>query len=111
MASARRRRGMLGPMTWIKTAPPTPDSPAVQEAMREGLANYPGEYAPARRGERQLPALVLDDSIILAHSLIPAAMKHIFAAYGALLDPALPLTRRQHEMIAATVSSLNQCFY
>ena len=46
-----------------------------------------------------------------AHSLIPRALEHFFAAYGSLLDPALPLTRREHEMIAATVSSLNRCFY
>lgn len=83
----------------------------VAAAMAEGLAHYPGEYAPSRRGERRLPEAVMDDSIVLAHSLIPDAMKHVFAAYGALLDPALPLSRRQNEMIAAAVSSLNQCVY
>jgi hypothetical protein len=53
----------------------------------------------------------MNDSIVLSHSLIPNAMKHFFAGFGALLDPALPLSRRQHEMIATTVSALNQCFY
>ena len=52
-----------------------------------------------------------NDSIMMSHSLIPQAMYHAFATFGSLLDPALPLTRRQHEMIATTVSTLNRCFY
>jgi hypothetical protein len=38
-------------------------------------------------------------------------MLHAMSTFGALLDPALPLSRRQHEMIAAVVSAQNQCFY
>ena len=52
-----------------------------------------------------------NDSIILAHSLLPKVMLHAFSTFGALMDPALPLTRRQHEMITTTVSTLNRCYY
>ena len=97
-------------MTWIKTVPPS-QSAEVAAAMQEGNANYPSEYAPERRGERRLPPLVMNDSIVASHTLIPEAMKHAFAAFGAMMSPDLPLERRQHEMIAATVSALNRCFY
>jgi hypothetical protein len=96
-------------MTWIKTLPPTPENPEVAQAMEDARANYPREYAPP--GRERLPDLVKNDSIVGSHSLIPAALRHAFATFGALMDPKLPLTRRQHEMIAATVSAANRCFY
>ena len=49
--------------------------------------------------------------IVASHSLIPAALHHAFAAYGALLSPDLPLDRRHHEMIATVVSVTNRCRY
>jgi hypothetical protein len=98
-------------MTWIKTLPPTPENPAVLAAVEAQSALYPPEYHPSRRSERRLPEIVANDSIVLSHSLIPEALRHAFATYGALLSPELPLTRRQHEMIAATVSALNRCYY
>lgn len=98
-------------MTWIKTVPPTPDNPRVLEALEEQSKLYPEEYMPSRRGERRVAPIVASDSIVLSHSLIPNAMRHSFAAFGAMMDPSLPLGRREHEMIAATVSSLNRCFY
>ncbi len=52
-----------------------------------------------------------NDSIMMSHSPIPQAMYHAFATFGSLLDPALPLSRRQHEMIAMTFSILDRCFY
>jgi hypothetical protein len=55
--------------------------------------------------------MVKNDSIVLSHSLIPQALHHAFATFGVLTDPALPLSRRQQEMIATTVSALNRCFY
>jgi hypothetical protein len=97
-------------MTWIKTAPPT-ESPAVREVLQKLAALYPKEYDPSRRRERRLPEIVKNDSIMLSHSLIPQAMYHAFAAYGSAMDPSLPLSRRQHEMIATVVSTLNRCFY
>jgi hypothetical protein len=97
-------------MTWIKTVPPTED-PAVAEAFAEVKSRYPPEYGPVDPTTTRLPEAVRDESITLAHSLIPAAMRHMMAGYAAMLDPKLPLSRRQHEMIAATVSAINRCFY
>jgi hypothetical protein len=97
-------------MTWIKTMPPV-EHAAVREVLQKLASLYPQEYDPSRRHERLLPDLVKNDNIMMSHSLIPQAMYHAFAAFGSLMDPALPLTRRQHEMIATTVSTLNRCFY
>ena len=98
-------------MTWIKTLAPGPDNPELGEVLQAQAALYPKEYRPDNRGERRLPEIVANDSIVLSHSLIPDALRHSFAAFGALMSPDLPLSRRDHEMIAATVSSLNRCFY
>jgi hypothetical protein len=48
---------------------------------------------------------------VAAHSLIPEAMHHLMAGLAVLLGPHLPLSRRQHEMIASVVSARNSCFY
>jgi uncharacterized peroxidase-related enzyme len=98
-------------MTWIKTVPPTPENTAVREALEAQRGLYPKEYGPGERGESRVHPLVANDSIVLSHSLLPDVMKHAFSTFGALMDPNLPLSRRQHEMIAATVSSVNRCFY
>ena len=97
-------------MTWIKTAPPS-EHPAVREVLQKLAALYPKEYDPSRRHERILPDSVKNDSIMASHLLIPQAMFHAFAVFGSAMDPALPLARRQHEMIATVVSTLNRCFY
>ena len=97
-------------MTWIKTVSPDEDA-RVGEALQAQAALYPEEYHPSRRSERRVPAVVMNDSIVLSHSLIPDALRHAFGAFGALMSPELPLARRQHEMIALTVSALNRCFY
>ena len=97
-------------MTWIKTVSPAEDA-RVGEALQAQAASYPDEYGPQRREERRVPAAVMNDSIVLSHSLIPEALRHAFGTFGALMNPDLPLARRQHEMIALTVSALNQCFY
>ena len=97
-------------MTWIKTISPDED-PEVREVLAKQSGLYPSEYSPARREERNLPEPVMNDSIVLSHSLLPDVMQHSFSAFGALMSPDLPLSRRQHEMIAATVSALNRCFY
>lgn len=98
-------------MTWIETAQPGPDRPDLAAAFQRALSGYPVEYSPAARGLRELPPAVADDSIVHAPSLIPPALEGFFAGYGALLDPALPLTRREHELIASVVSATNACFY
>lgn len=96
-------------MTWIETRPPT--DPAVARALAGGMRGYPSEYSPERRGERRVPPLVANDNIVMSHSLIPAALEHAFASFAATLDPTLPLSRREHELIAVVVSSTNDCFY
>jgi alkylhydroperoxidase family enzyme len=97
-------------MTWIKTVHPA-ENLQVREVLQRLNELYPREYDPARRHERLLPDAVKNDSIMQSHSLIPQAMFHAFATFGSLMDPALPLSRRQHEMIATTVSALNRCYY
>jgi hypothetical protein len=97
-------------MTWIKTVRPDDDE-AVREAMLAQRTLYPAAYAGSAESAERLPQAVLDDSIVLSHSLIPEALRHSFSAFGAMMAPDLPLTRRQHEMIAATVSATNACFY
>lgn len=98
-------------MTWIKTVQPGPDQPELGAALGRASAGYPAEYAPEAKAQRQVPAAVANDSIVLSMSLIPAALQSFFAGYGALLDPTLPLTRREHELIASVVSAINACFY
>ena len=92
---------------WIRTDSVGDASPELLQALRSQASLYPPEYA--------VPVEGLDKSdgagIVMSHSLIPGALYHAFALYGTLLSPDLPLSRRQHEMIAATVSSLNRCHY
>lgn len=97
-------------MTWIKTKTPAEDA-RVGEALRDQAELYPAEYGAARRGETRVHPLVANDSIVLSHSLLPGVMRHAFSTFGALMNPDLPLARRDHELIAATVSATNQCFY
>ena len=96
-------------MTWIKTVPPQQADPALQKVYEAIYSLYPPEY------RQEVAALVrpdgTSDSISAAHSLIPEAMRHAMSTYGVLLSPQLPLSRRQHEMIAAAVSVANRCFY
>ena len=93
-------------MTWIKTIPFSEADEKLRGAIECQRVLYPPEYA-------QPTALNPDDSagVVASHSLIPDALYHAFATFGALMSPDLPLTRRQHEMIATVVSALNACFY
>ena len=96
-------------MTWIQHTD-APQATGELRACYEALgALYPPEYQDA------VPSLVRPDGgtdhVTASHSLIPAAMLHAFSTLAVLLRPDLPLTRRQHEMIAAVVSVANQCFY
>ncbi len=97
-------------MTWIKIIPPDQADPELLRIYQSVRALYPREY-----GGEPVPSLVrpdgTSDSIMAAHSLIPEAMRHMMSGLAVLLQPGLPLTRRQHEMIAALVSVQNRCFY
>jgi hypothetical protein len=91
-------------MAWIKTIPFTAADETLRRALEGQQALYPKEYA---RGPE-------DDgshSIVATHTLIPEALHHAFATFGALLSPDLPLSRRQHEMITTRVSALNRCHH
>ena len=93
-------------MTWIRTIPLGSADEKLLKAVEGQEYLYPVEYAtpvhPAEGGGSQ---------IVASHSLIPEALYHAFATYGVLLSPDLPLSRRQHEMIATMVSVTNRCVY
>lgn len=92
-------------MTWIKTIP-IPEAEGELRALVERQRSlYPIEYA--KPGYAVPPG----GSIVESHTLIPQAMFHAFSTFGALMAPELPLSRKQHEMIATTVSALNRCHY
>ncbi len=94
-------------MTWIKTVPFEEADERLRRAMEAQRELYPVEYAtpvhPTPDGETS--------GIVASHSLIPEALYHAFATFGALMSPGLPLTRARHEMIATVVSALNRCHY
>lgn len=93
-------------MTWIKTLSADDDEKFRQavEAQRE---LYPIEYATPIHPTADKQT----SDIVASHSLIPDALHHAFATFGALMSPELPLTRRQHEMITTVVSVANRCHY
>lgn len=94
-------------MTWIKTIPISEADEKLRHAVAAQLELYPLEYAepihPTPDGQTS--------GIVASHSLIPDALYHAFATFGALMSPDLPLTRRQHEMITTVVSVTNRCHY
>jgi len=93
-------------MAWIRTISMAEADEKLRDAMEGQKALYPKEYAtpvhPTEGGGAQ---------IVASHSLIPDALYHAFATFGALMSPELPLSRRQHEMINTLVSVTNRCVY
>ena len=93
-------------MAWIRTIPLSEANEELLKAVEGERGFYPQEYAtpvhPAEGG---------GSSIVASHTLIPQALYHAFATFGALMSPDLPLQRRQHEMIATMVSVTNRCVY
>ena len=51
------------------------------------------------------------DNIIRIHSLDPPSMEHHMRLYAHLMQGPSPLSRVKREMIAVTVSGVNDCFY
>jgi alkylhydroperoxidase family enzyme len=94
-------------MAWITTIPLAQVEGRLAELLQKQRSLYPIEYAT--------PVSPSPDpgggSIVQSHTLIPDAMFHAFAAFGAMMAPDLPLSRRQHEMIATVVSATNSCHY
>ena len=91
-------------MTWIRTIPFTQADEKLKTALEAQQKLYPKEYIrdPSDDGSA---------SIVATHTLIPDALHHAFATFGALMSPDLPLTRRQHELITTVVSVTNRCHY
>jgi alkylhydroperoxidase family enzyme len=106
-AAARKTWQNRAHMAWIKTIPMAQVEGRLAELLQKQRALYPIEYAT--------PVTPSPDpsggSIVSSHTLIPDAMFHAFAAFGAMMAPDLPLSRRQHEMIATVVSATNSCHY
>lgn len=93
-------------MTWIKTVALPQADQYLLKALEDAREKYPIEYAtPVFSSPDGIPG------IVGSHTLIPGALHHAFATFGALMSPDLPLKRRQHEMIATVVSVTNRCFY
>ncbi|MGE3467321.1 MAG: hypothetical protein AB7J13_10345 [Pyrinomonadaceae bacterium] len=90
-------------MAWIKTIPFKEADKSLREAIRGQRAYYPPEYST--------PTSENEESIITTHTLIPGALFHAFSTFGALMSPDLPLSRKDHEMIATVVSIKNDCHY
>lgn len=96
-------------MTWIKTVPPSEADDALRHCYEAIYHLYPPEYHEEIEAVRRPDGSA--DSIVAAQSLIPEAMRHAMSTLGVLLQPELPLSRKQHEMIASVVSAQNRCFY
>ena len=93
-------------MAWIRTVSMEEADEQLLKAMADQRTLYPAEYAqPVQELDQGLPG------IVASHTLIPLALYHAFATFGALMSPDLPLERRQHEMIATMVSLTNKCHY
>ncbi len=93
-------------MTWIRTISQSEADEKLLQAIEAERALYPKEYADPVHPDPSGAS-----SIVGSHTLIPQALYHAFATFGALMSPDLPLERRQHEMIATMVSVTNRCKY
>jgi hypothetical protein len=93
-------------MTWIRTIPLSEANEQLRKAIEAQQAMYPVEYATPVH-----PTGDGTSGIVASHSLIPEALHHAFSTFGALMSPALPLSRRQHEIITTMVSVSNRCRY
>jgi len=93
-------------MTWIRTVDPMAEAGPAKDAFCGYMKLYPQEYAQPSQ-----PNIPPNGRIGASHSLLPSVMYHAFATFGAAMDPSLPLSRRDHEMIATVTSALNHCRY
>ena len=68
------------------------------------------DYLPV---EQQPPENRIDDSdhILQIHSVHSAVMRQHVDLYRGLMHGPSPLSRRQREMVAVVVSTLNECHY
>ena len=88
-------------MTWIKTIPFDEADETLRKALRGAARALPeGVREPTSR------RTTTSEGIVATHTLIPEALHHAFATFGALMSPDLPLTRRaardDHDVVSAT---------
>ncbi len=93
-------------MAWIQTVRRDDAEGELKEMMGKQREMYPPEYFASTAEQ-----VGTEESIVESHALIPEALYHAFATFGALMRPDLPLNRREHEIIATMVSAANNCFY
>jgi len=103
------RKGYAWRMTWIKTISPREDATVMAAAM-EARKAFPASYSDGS-ADGDVPPAILADSIVLSHSIFPDIMQHMFVGIGKMMSDDLPLTRREHELIATVTSATNGCFY
>ena len=77
-------------MTWIRTIPISEADEKLRKAIEGQRGLYPKEY-----GDPVHPDESGGSSIVGSHTLIPEALYHSFATFGALMSPELPLSRRR----------------
>jgi hypothetical protein len=93
-------------MTWIRTVPLSEADEHLRRAIEDQMGLYPIEYhTPVH------PTGDGTSGIVSSHSLMPEVLYHAFSAFGAMMSPDLPLSRRQHEIITTMVSVTNRCVY
>lgn len=51
------------------------------------------------------------DNILKVHSLNPSALRALMSFYNGVMHGDCAISLRRREMIAVTVSALNDCFY
>jgi uncharacterized peroxidase-related enzyme len=93
-------------MTWIRTIPLPEADDELRQAFEAQAMFFPSEYS-----DPEFPSPDEGVGIVATHTLIPGALRHAFSTFGVLISPDLPLSRKQHEMIATRVSGLNRCRY
>ena len=81
-------------MTWIKTIGEDEATGLVDKIYKGTMRSWGGV-----------------DNIIKAHSLNTAALRALMTFYNGLMHGDCDLTLAQREMIAVTVSVLNECKY
>ncbi len=93
-------------VAWVRTVPLAEADEKLRKALEDQKLAYPKEYAQPVHPDPSGAS-----SIVGSHTLIPDALYHAFSTFGVLMSPELPLSRRQHEMIATVVSATNRCVY
>ena len=96
-------------MTWIRTIPPA-EAGGELKRVYEIAAWHLSAGVPY--GKRSAPpsGRQFRQHCRCAQPLAQRDVPHI-SAHAALIQPDMPLTRRQQEMISTVVSALNGCFY